>query len=147
MFCLKRRDNMIIIGLLLLAVFVTAYFGAYLAIKGNVPTPILPAPNINSWGNSQYNNSDLVISIPLIKGRMTKFNITANQTIDTWNWFKDGVNQSNNYDNFSTNFSNWGTYTIQVNATNTNGTSNTITWTVKSVDANPIYVWKNLAGT
>ncbi|MCZ7400994.1 MAG: cell division protein SepF, partial [Candidatus Methanoperedens sp.] len=50
--------------------------------------------------------------------------------IDKWNWLKDDVNQDNNFDNFTANFT-AGTHTIKVSATNnSNGTSNTVTWTV-----------------
>ena len=48
-----------------------------------------------------------------------------------WNWTEEGVGQNNNYDNFSISWDSKGVKTLSVNATNnTNGTSNTITWTV-----------------
>jgi len=52
----------------------------------------------------------------------------SNQTIDTWNWFLNETNQNNNYDNLSYIFNNTGYYILEVNATNTNGTSNTVQW-------------------
>jgi len=56
------------------------------------------------------------------------FNATANQTITTWNWYVNGTNQNINYDNISLSYSTVGTRLIQINATNSNGTSNTISW-------------------
>lgn len=294
MFSSKRRNNIIIVGILLFAVFATAYLGAYLAITGNAPPHTVTAPGINSWGNTydktsnlnlailhptqidtinlsikwfvwqnipgspkfvrscnylgecreefvgdntdMYNfkqyldyeypeigfnnaniiktnnnktieiifnktnswlmnitklNTDVVLqnaegtpmnSVVVLNtsdGRtfrfyaddengktevyyerntqITKFldnriefNATSNQTISSWHWFVDGVNQSNNNDHLVANFSGYEDsgihHTITVNATNIYGTSNTITWTV-TVKPIPIYVWKNLART
>jgi len=65
------------------------------------------------------------------------FKVTADQDIDTWHWYVDGVEQDtgigpgNNYCYFT-----WRAgpedkdYTISVNGTNVNGTTNTITWNV-----------------
>ncbi len=86
-------------------------------------------PEITSWYNNKTNNDakDLTVNV----SETVKFNVTANQSIDMWNWTKDGVEQDNNYDNFSTSWDSDGKYNISVNATNnTNGTSDTITWTV-----------------
>ena len=66
-----------------------------------------------------------------------RFNATANQTIATWNWFKDGANPSNNFDNYTTSWSVNGTNTVTVNATNENGTSNPVTWTITVNDITP----------
>ncbi|MDO8725827.1 MAG: GDSL-type esterase/lipase family protein, partial [Candidatus Methanoperedens sp.] len=85
-------------------------------------------PSITSWGNNRTNNASLIITANT--SEMINFNATANQTIDTWQWFKDDVSQNNNYNNLTVNFSSTGIHTIRVNASNTNGTSNTITWTV-----------------
>jgi hypothetical protein len=41
-----------------------------------------------------------------------------------------GVDQNWNWDNITLNWSTTGTKTVQVNATNANGTSNTITWSI-----------------
>jgi hypothetical protein len=50
------------------------------------------------------------------------------------------LDQNNNYDNFTAVWNTAGIKTVQVNATNSNGTSNTITWTV-TVQALPeVYV-------
>ncbi len=87
-----------------------------------------PAPAITSWGNNITNNESLALTINTSEA--VKFNATTNQTITTWNWYKDDINQNNNFDNFTTSWSSDGTKTIKVNATNNNGTSDTIIWSV-----------------
>ncbi len=84
-------------------------------------------PEITSWYNNKTNNNakDLTVNV----SETVKFNVTANQSIDVWNWTKDGEVQINNYDNFSTSWDSTGVKTISVNATNSNG-SDTYTWTV-----------------
>ncbi len=84
--------------------------------------------NITSWGNNQTNNESLNISIEI--GNYTNFNATANQTITTWNWYKDGSNVNNNFDNYTARWTTNGSKTLTVNATNANGTSNSITWNI-----------------
>ncbi|VVB86951.1 CarboxypepD_reg-like domain protein [uncultured archaeon] len=98
------------------------------------PQPVY-APGITSWNNNKTNNNSLTFAINA--SEVVNFNATANQTITIWNWYQDGVNQNNNYDNFTASWNTAGTKTIQVNATNSNGTSNTITWTV-TVQAQPV---------
>ncbi len=89
------------------------------------------APSITFWGNNKTNDQSTTLTINISEA--VNFNATANQSIDTWYWFKDDADQSNNDVNFITNFT-AGTHTIRVNATNNaNGTSNTITWTVTVV--------------
>ena len=55
-------------------------------------------PEIITWYNDRTNNDtkDLTIYI----NEIVKFNVIANQSIDVWNWNKDGVMQNHNYDNF-----------------------------------------------
>ncbi|MCK4527690.1 hypothetical protein KAW18_09990 [candidate division WOR-3 bacterium] len=62
------------------------------------------------------------------------FTATANQPIDTWRWFLDGDDQGNNVDEFTHCWAVGGEYYVAVNATNANGTSDTITWTVTVED-------------
>ncbi|MCK4798929.1 MAG: hypothetical protein KAT05_16255 [Spirochaetes bacterium] len=110
--------------------FITAYLGAYLAIVGNTPLPPPPKPHIYSWNNSQTKTDMLDLSFNTANASILTFNAHANQTIDKWNWYLDGVNKSNNYDNITFNMTAYKRYVIQVNATNINGTSNTVTWNV-----------------
>ena len=85
-------------------------------------------PEIITWYNDRTNNDtkDLTIYI----NEIVKFNVTANQGIDVWNWTKDGIMQNHNYDNFSISWDSEGVKTLSANATNNTHTSNTITWNV-----------------
>jgi hypothetical protein len=88
-------------------------------------------PVITDWYNDKTNDNTTTITVN--ESESVRFNATADQIIDTWNWFKDGANQSNNFDNYTASWDVNGTYTVSVsvNATNTtNGTSNTVTWTI-----------------
>ncbi|MCL7415890.1 MAG: hypothetical protein M8349_07535 [ANME-2 cluster archaeon] len=84
-------------------------------------------PDITSWYNNKTNDNDLEIILNV--NEVIKFNVTANQTIDTWNWSIDNADQNNNYDFFSTSWDTTGIKKVRVNATNSNG-SDTITWKV-----------------
>jgi len=79
-----------------------------------------------------YDNKTNDNSTPLTlnPGEPVNFKAASNQSVDKWSWYKNDTNQNNNYDNFSTSWATPGTYTIKVNATSSNGMSNTITWTV-----------------
>ncbi len=89
---------------------------------------VYPAPTITDW----YNNitADNSTSIAVNESESIFFNATADQLIDIWRWFSDGANQSWNYDNYTTSWDVNGTHQVEVNATNANGTSNTITWAI-----------------
>lgn len=130
MFFSRKRDNVILFCVLLITVFITAYLGAYFAIVWNTPTSPPPTPYIYSWNNSQTKTEMLDLTFIAENDSILTFNAHANQTIDKWNWYLDGVNQSNNYDNITFNMTEYKRYVIQVNATNINGTSNTVTWNV-----------------
>jgi len=118
---------------------VTLGFLAFPASASDVPA-ITPA--ITSWGNSKTNDSSLTLTINV--SEVVRFNATADQTIATWSWFKDNINQSNNYDNFSTSWDSSGIKNLSVNATNDNGTSNTVNWTITVQAPAPIITsWSN----
>jgi hypothetical protein len=85
------------------------------------------APRITPW-NNKTNNDATILAVNT--SEVVRFNATTNQTINTWNWSRDDVNQINNNDYFIASWTGAGIKTIKVNATNVNGTSNTITWTV-----------------
>jgi len=89
---------------------------------------VLEPPTIMDWYNNKTKDNSTSVTINV--SEEIYFNATANQSITTWNWFKDGVNQINNYDNFSTSWSEEGEYRVSVNASNVNGTSNTVIWNV-----------------
>ena len=98
-------------------------------------SPPFPPPAITSWGNTKTNNASLNVTVSI--SEQITFNATANQTITNWNWFKDGLNQSWNYYNITLNWDTNGSKTVQVNATNANGMSNTIQWNVTVLDVTP----------
>ena len=85
-------------------------------------------PAITDWYNNKTNNN--ATSITVNESESVRFNVTSDQIITTWRWFKDGVDQSNNFDNYTASWDVNGTYAVSVNATNTNGTSDTKTWTI-----------------
>ncbi len=85
-------------------------------------------PNITSWSNTKTNSN--ISSIKINKSESVIFNATSDQVISTWNWYKDGTDQLNNFDNISLSWLTSGTKLLEVNATNTNGTSNTTNWTI-----------------
>ena len=94
------------------------------------------APTITNWYNNKTKNNSTEITIN--ESECVFFNATADQAIDVWSWFVNGTNQSHNLDNFS--YCGWtvnGTYYVNVNGTNANGTSNAITWTVTVNDTTP----------
>jgi hypothetical protein len=96
-------------------------------------------PVIDTWYNDKTNDNTQDITIYI--NETIKFNVTANQSIDTWNWSIDNIDvQDNNYDNFSTSWDSEGVKTLNVNATNNTNTSNTITWnvTVEEEETNSI---------
>jgi hypothetical protein len=97
-----------------------------LNIKANYPgTP--ESPEIKPW-NNMTNSRSRTLSVNI--DQAVRFNATADQPIETWVWRKDNVVQVNYRDYFITSWSTYGTKTVKVNATNDNGTSNTITWNV-----------------
>jgi hypothetical protein len=89
------------------------------------------APEITSWWNNKTSTN--ATTLILNTSEIVRFNVTADQSINNWNWNRDNTAQSNNYDNFSTSWNDVGTKTVKVNATNANGTSQTVNWTINVV--------------
>lgn len=88
--------------------------------------------SITSWENNKTNNNSLDITINT--SEPVNFNATANQNIDTWNWYKDNVSQSHNHDNITLSWASIGSKTVIVNATNTNGISSSVQWNITVTD-------------
>ena len=86
------------------------------------------APNITSWQNNK--TSDSSFDIALNVSEVINFNVTANQSIDSWNWYDGGIDQSNNYDNWTQSWTGTGLKTVIVNATNANGTTSSKQWNI-----------------
>ena len=94
------------------------------AINYNIPLH----PSIIFWMNNKTNDSSLNITINI--NEVIKFNISADQAIDTWTWSKDDIIQNNNYDNFTTSWTTAGNKVLSVNGSNSNGITNTIIWNI-----------------
>ncbi|MCZ7382389.1 MAG: hypothetical protein O8C64_12570 [Candidatus Methanoperedens sp.] len=90
-------------------------------------TELNTRPSLISWGNNL--TDDQTLNLIANANESVNFNATATQSIISWNWLVNDIDQNINSDNFTTSFSS-GTHTITVNAANINGTSNTIPWTV-----------------
>lgn len=100
------------------------------------------APNITSWENNHTSNNTLLITIDA--NQHVNFNATANQTITTWTWKKDSVDQSHNFDNITLNWSSLGSKSVTVTAANTNGTSSAVEWTVTVENPGTWNYYKNI---
>lgn len=85
--------------------------------------------DITSWGNNKTNNDSLTLT--LTPTESINFNGTSDADSPLWRWFLDDINQSNNFNNFTTSFTG-GSHTLTVNLTSANSTSNTVTWTITS---------------
>jgi hypothetical protein len=86
-------------------------------------------PIITSWKNNNTNNKSLNISVEIYK--TVEFNFTANQTLTSCNW--NGATQINCsvLDSYAQkNFTLAGIQTVQAYGISTNGTTQTITWTI-----------------
>ncbi|MCE8429658.1 MAG: hypothetical protein J5U19_14895, partial [Candidatus Methanoperedens sp.] len=85
-------------------------------------------PLLTLFGNTKTNTNSIILI--LNTSETVTFNVKANQTITTWNWYNNGQAVGNNTNSYTVSFSTGGTKNISVSATNANGTSNMITWTV-----------------
>ena len=57
------------------------------------------SPEITSWNNDKTDNDGLNILINTSES--ITFNVTVNQSIESWNWSIDNVDvQNNNFDNY-----------------------------------------------
>lgn len=96
----------------------------YFIISTNAAVPTLTIIN------NTYNNGTGSYGIFLNSGQSITFNVANISNVITWNWYVDKVLQSNNNSAFTTSFSSGSYHYVQVNATNINGTSNTLIWGV-----------------
>ncbi len=91
-------------------------------------SPGTVAPDIISWNNNKTKNDSTNVTV---NGSETVcFNVTADQSIDTWHWYENGTDKLRDFDNFTTSWTVKGIYNVSVNATNSNGITNTITWKI-----------------
>jgi len=104
------------------------------------------APQIISWSNNKTNDNQTEINFTKGVDKFIMFNVTANQTVN-FNWT---LNTTGWYHVYSTGLMNESTFNLnlsypaindwfilKVNATNVNGTSNTITWNIISQAPDP----------
>jgi hypothetical protein len=87
--------------------------------------PCFAAPSFTTWDNSKDNTTyypDLTIL------ESVTFNITADEAITQYHWYKDGTSISNNYDNYSTAFSTPYHHNISVFATSASGNTTMLSW-------------------
>ena len=95
---------------------------------------LLPPPTLTPWNNI---TEDASTEVTISESECVYFNATPDQPIDTWRWFLDGKVQENALDEFTHCWAVGSVYYVAVNATNANGTSDTITWTVTVEDHTP----------
>lgn len=96
---------------------------------------VTATPTIDNYNNSISNTN----MFPVVSyGAGVTFNASADETITTWTWYVDDVDQSHNYDNLTASWSSSGYKNVNVTGTNANGTSAAILW-------NP-YVQMDMAG-
>ncbi len=79
-----------------------------------------------SWGNNYTNNQNK--SISLFQNQNINFNITSRYG-DPTNWYLNGVNQSNHYNNISIAFTSMGAHSVTAYVTNASTTQN-VTWDI-----------------
>lgn len=61
-------------------------------------------------------------------GDTVNYTAEANETIVTWTWHADGIDQANNAPTLILTYAVFGYHNVSVAGTNTNGTSNATTW-------------------
>ena len=93
--------------------------------KKDVP---LIAPTIIDWSND--NTNDKSQSLTIYENDTVKFGVTPDQDINSWLWALNGNDLSNNNDNLTYTFNNNGSYTLEVNGSNANGTTQKIIWNI-----------------
>jgi len=96
-----------------------------------------PPPTINYIDNNYTNNQSQ--SFSAINNTNISFNIGSDQIIDNWYWSNSSIISGNGTTNSSAAhlFNTVGVYTISVNGTNVNGTTQTITWTINITNPPP----------
>ena len=87
-------------------------------------------PNITSWSNDNTYDNSLTLTVP--RNTNVSFNATSNQTMTSWTWTgATQINGSSSNDSYAfKNFTIAGVKTVSVYGINTNGSTQTITWTI-----------------
>lgn len=84
-------------------------------------------PQITSWSNNATNNSNSYI--PINANTVLNLSVIVNES-GTYNWFVDDVAVINNQSILNQTYTSFANHYIKAYLNNSNGTSNTITWTV-----------------
>ena len=79
------------------------------------------APVIDSQLNNATNDDSTYIAINY--SQCVLFTVTANESITTWAWYANGVDQSRNAADITLCYTRWGYHNLTVNATNPNGSA------------------------
>jgi hypothetical protein len=116
------------------------YLSILIILMAFVATAMAADPVITSWGNNRTTGDDISVN----EFDVIRFNATANQSIDTWYWSMDGVDNSSIDDYFETSWDTNGSYSVTVYAANGNGTSSTVPWTITVSDNTPPVQVQNL---
>ena len=101
---------------------VVLFIGLMLCIPCNA------TPELNNWSNDATNDTSLFPHT--VYDGYINFSAESNETIVTWKWFIDSVDQSNNAAWLNESFGTAGHSNVTVYGTNANGTSDQITWKV-----------------
>ena len=79
------------------------------------------APVIDSQANDATNDDSTYIAINY--SQCVLFTVTANETITSWAWHANGIDQSRNVANITLCYTRWGYHNLTANATNANGSA------------------------
>jgi len=80
-------------------------------------TPTITSATNNQTGNATYLYPDY--------GDTILYTVTANETITTWTWHADGIDQTNNNPTLTLTYTAFGYHNVTVQGTNANGTTGT----------------------
>ncbi len=113
-----RSNAFLWLGCLLLILFACIRIGS--------ATPV-----IVSWQNSKTVDNQTAFSVNV--SEVLTFNVTANQSKVTWSWTLNGFEQNHNFDNWSYSFEKYGTYYVNISGSNSNGTTQTVSWKITAI--------------
>ncbi len=100
-------------------------------------------PTISIHNNSKTNTSSSY-GIFLDSGESITFRANTTPPSNSWNWYIDGILQSNNYNNLTTSWSSGSYHYVYLNTTNSYGTSNNLTWGINVFPAMAVSPGNNI---
>ena len=97
-----------------------------------VTTVSAGVPVVTSWWNDYTSDNSTTFVISYTDNRTVFFNATANQSIDYWVWYVDGVSyQNSSADNVTYTWEEGGDKTVSVYGINVNGQTSTLSWSIE----------------